>query len=455
MDPSPTTAPAPDAGTLRRVFGAGLLGTTIEYYDFFIYGTAAALVFPKVFFPSLGTSAGVAASFATFGVAFIARPLGGVLFGHIGDRVGRKATLIATLLLMGLSTVLIGVLPSGATIGVAAPILLVVLRLCQGLAVGGEWSSAALFVAEYAPPKRRGLYALSPTFGTGSGLLLSTLAFLVTSVSMSPEAFLAWGWRMPFLASILLVAVGLWVRLGIADTPVFRAAVVAAEAAARARLPLRTVLREQWREVLLGAGSVVMWLSMFYMGAVYLTNYGTTTLGFSRNAVLVINVVAVVWNYIGSFVGAWVSDRIGRRPTMTIGNVVAIVWSFVMFPLAGAGGPVLLGVVVSASLFLVGIAAAPTTAYLPEIFRTHHRSTGIGASFNLGSVVGGAIPPVVAAPLFAAYGTLSLGIMLAVLAMISTVSVLLLRETAGRSLDEHLAAPAVPPAPSAAVEEVG
>ncbi|WP_147116042.1 MFS transporter, partial [Pseudonocardia sulfidoxydans] len=444
MDPSTTTVPAPDPATLRRVFGAGLLGTTIEYYDFFIYGTAAALVFPKVFFPSLGTAAGVAASFATFGVAFIARPLGGVLFGHVGDRVGRKATLIATLLLMGLSTVLIGVLPSGAAIGVAAPILLIVLRLCQGLAVGGEWSSAALFVAEYAPPRRRGLFALSPTFGTGLGLLLATLAFLVASVAMSPDAFLAWGWRIPFLASIVLVAIGLWVRLGIAETPIYRAAVAAAEAAARTRLPLRTVLREQWREVLFGAGSVVMWLSMFYMGAVYLANYGTAALGFSRNTVLVINVVAVVWNFVGSYVGAWLSDRIGRRRTMTIGNLVAIVWSFVMFPLAGAGSPVLLGLVVSASLFLVGIAAAPTTAYLPEIFRTHHRSTGIGASFNLGSIVGGAIPPVVAAPLFAAYGSISLGIMLAVLAVISTVSVLLLRETAGRSLDERDTTAAAP-----------
>jgi MFS family permease len=431
------------------VFGAGLLGTTIEYYDFFIYGTAAALVFPQVFFPSLGTAAGVAASFATFGVAFVARPLGGILFGHIGDRVGRKATLIATLLLMGVSTVLIGVLPASGTIGVVAPILLVVLRLMQGLAVGGEWSSAALFVAEYAPPRRRGLYALSPTLGTGSGLLLSTLAFLVTSVSMSSDAFLQWGWRIPFLASIVLVGIGLWVRLGIADTPVFRASLAAAEAADRTRLPLASMLCQQWREVLLAAGAVVMWLSMFYIGAVYLINYGTTALGFSRSTVLAINVVAVLWNFIGSVAGAWLSDRFGRRPTMGVANAVAVVWSFVLFPLASAGSPVLMGVAVSASLFLVGIAASATTAYLPEIFRTGHRSTGIGASFNLGSVVGGAIPPVVAAPLFVAYGAHSLGVMLAILAAISTISVLLLRETAGRSLDERGIAPTGVPARAA------
>jgi metabolite-proton symporter len=433
--PSANASPAQPRSN-RRVIAAGFLGTTIEYYDFFIYGTAAALVFPMVFFPALGAAAATTASFATFAVAFIARPIGGVVFGHIGDRVGRKTTLVATLLIMGVATVLIGVLPSGASIGVLAPIALIALRFLQGLAVGGEWSSAALFVSEYAPKGKRGLYALSPALGTMVGLLVATVTFLITGLAMSDEAFLSWGWRVPFLLSAVLVAVGLWIRLGIAETPVFQAAMAKAELAKQNRAPVVEMFRHQWREVFLASGSVLVWLSFFYIGAVYLTNYGTTALGLPRNTMLAINLIAVVVCIAGGIVGARWSDRVGRRQVLIVANGAAVPWAFVMFPLMDTANVLMVAVGMSVTLFLVGMATGAATALLPEIFRTSYRSTGTGVSFNLGSVVGGGIPPIVAAPLFAAYGSTGLSIMLALIAVIATLSVLALRETRGRSLED-------------------
>jgi MFS family permease len=442
---SPTTAvPQADPATLRRVVGAGFLGTTIEYYDFFIYGTAAAVVFPKVFFPELGSAAATTASFATFAVAFVARPFGGVVFGHFGDRVGRKATLVATLLMMGLSTVLIGVLPAGSAIGVAAPIILIVLRFLQGLAVGGEWASAALFVGEYSPPGKRGLYALAPTLGTSSGLLLSTLTFLITGFAMSNETFLAWGWRIPFLLSVLLVAVGLWVRLGVADTPVFRAAQAKAAAAEKAKLPLAQLLRHQWKQMLLAAGAILFWQPFFTIGAVFLINYGTGTVGLSRNTMLTVTIVAILFNIAGSVTGSRLADRIGRRRSMLIANGFGVAWAFTLFPLADTGNPVLMGLGISATLFFVGISSSTMTAFMPELFRTAYRSTGTGAAFNLGSAVGGAVPSIVAAPLLAGFGGIGVAIMLSAFALVATVSVAFLHETRSRSLDETTPTPAAP-----------
>jgi MFS family permease len=422
--------------------GAGFLGTTIEYYDYFIYGTAAALVFPKVFFPELGAAAATAASFATFAVAFVARPFGGVVFGHVGDRIGRKATLVATLLLMGVSTILIGLLPSGATIGIAAPILLIVLRFLQGLAVGGEWSSAALFVGEYAPPKKRGLYALAPSLGTSGGLLLATLTFLVTGFAMSNETFLDWGWRVPFLLSVILVAVGLWVRLGVADTPVFRAAQEKAAAAEKAKLPLAELLRHQWKQMLLAAGAILFWQPFFTVCAVFLINYGTNTIGHSRNTTLVVNLVAILFCIAGTVLGGRLADRLGRRRTMLMANGFGVVWAFALFPLADTGNAVLMGVGISAALFFVGITSSAMTAFMPEIFRTSYRSTGTGAAFNLGSAVGGSVPSIVAAPLLAAYGGVGVAVLLSAFALVATVSVGFLRETRGRSLDDTASAAA-------------
>lgn len=421
---------------LRRVVAASFMGTTIEYYDFFIYGTAAALVFPKVFFPALGPAAGTAAAFATFGVAFLARPVGGVVFGHMGDRIGRKATLVTTMLLMGVATVLIGLLPSGASIGVAAPILLIILRFAQGLAVGGEWGSAALFVVEHAPPGKRGWYSLAQTLGTTHGLLLATLTFLITGLSMSDADFAAWGWRVPFLLSAVLVGVGMWVRLGVADTPVFKDAMAKAEKMESTKAPIRELFANQTREVFLASGSVLMWLAFFYMGAVYLTNYGTAVLGLPRNTMLAIQFVAIAGCITGQVVGAFVSDKVGRRRILMIGNGVAVVWAFILFPLVDSGVVWVVGVALTMTLFVVGLSNGATTVFLPETFRTSYRSTGTGVSFNIGSVIAGALPPILAAPLLAEYGSIALSIMLALLAAVAFLAVLRMRETSGDSLYE-------------------
>lgn len=419
---------------LARVVAAGFMGTTIEYYDFFIYGTAAALVFPKLFFPALGTAAGTAASFATFGVAFLARPLGGLVFGQMGDRVGRKATLVTTMLLMGIATVLIGLLPSGSSIGVLAPILLIVLRFLQGLAVGGEWSSAALFVVEHAPPGRRGLYSLAQTLGTTFGLLLATLSFLIIGLSMSDAAFASWGWRLPFILSAILVGVGMWVRLGVADTPVFKDALAKAEQAKRAKAPVKELFANQAREVFLASGSVLMWLSFFYMGAVYLTNYGTAVLGLPRNTMLTIQFVAIAGCIAGQVVGAYMSDKVGRRKILLVGNGLGILWAFILFPMVDSAVVALVGLALAVTLFVVGLSNGATTVFLPETFRTSYRSTGTGVAFNIGSVVAGAIPPIIAAPLLAEYGSIGLSIMLAILSALAFVSVIAMRETSQESL---------------------
>ncbi|GAA4556956.1 MFS transporter [Pseudonocardia xishanensis] len=426
-----------DARMRRKVIAAGFFGTAIEYYDFFIYGTAAALVFPTVFFPSLGGAAATAASFATFAVAFVARPIGGVAFGYIGDRIGRKGTLLSTLFIMGGATVLIGALPSGESIGALAPILLILLRFCQGLAIGGEWSSAALFVGEHAPKGRRGVYGLSPTLGASAGLLIANLAFLLIGGGLSSEAFLAWGWRVPFLLSAVLVVVGLWIRLGIVESPVFVAAAERAKQEQRRRAPLAETLRRQPRELVLGAGSTLMWLSFFYIGAVYLVNYGTTTLGFSRNSMLAVSFVGILFNAAGGLLGGWLSDRIGRRRMLGSANLVAIGWAFVLMPLASSGSLTLMACAIAGTQILVGIGSGTTTALLPELFHTSYRATATGVSFNLGSVVGGALPPIVAAPLIATHGPIALSVLMACLAAVAFGSIVALRETRGRSLDDH------------------
>lgn len=410
------------------------MGTTIEYYDFFIYGTAAALVFARIFFPALGTAAGTAASFATFGVAFLARPLGGLIFGHMGDRVGRKATLVTTMLIMGIATVFIGLLPSGDTIGIVAPILLIVLRFLQGLAVGGEWSSAALFVVEHAPEGKRGRYSLAQTLGTTFGLLLATLTFLITGLAMTDASFASWGWRVPFLLSALLVGVGLWVRLAVTDTPVFKDAMAKAENAKAAKAPVRDLFANQRREVFLASGSVLMWLSFFYMGAVYLTNYGTGVLGLPKDTMLTIQFIAIAGCIAGQVVGARVSDTVGRRNILMVGNGLAMLWAFALFPVVDTGVAWVVGVALTVTLFVVGLSNAATTVFLPETFRTSYRSTGTGVSFNIGSVVAGAIPPIIAAPLLVAYGSIGLSVMLAVLAAAAFAAALFMRETSRDSL---------------------
>jgi len=430
---------APSGGTaqppvrMRRIAIAAATGTTIEFYDFFIYGTAAALVFGKLFFPALGPAAATTAAFATAGVAFIARPFGAILFGHFGDRIGRKGTLIATLLLMGLATVAIGLMPTAATIGVWAPILLIVLRVLQGLAVGGEWAGAVLLTAENAPVKQRGKYALFPQLGPSLAFALASATFLITALTMSDESFLAYGWRIPFIASLLLVAVGLYVRLKIEETPVFRAA---AASKSLARSPLIEVLRAQTKEVLLAGGALTMLFAFFYIGVTYLTSYGTMQLKLSRPTVLAIGILGGLTFALSTILSAIYSDRVGRRKMIMIGNGSAIVFALVLFPILDIGTPFAFAIGLCSVMALVGIAYGPAGAYLPEIFATRYRYTGAGMGYNLAGVLGGAVPPLLAATLVANYGSYAIGVYLAAMGLISLLCVLALKETKHVSLDE-------------------
>jgi MFS family permease len=438
---------SPPSVPMRRVAGAAFAGTTIEFYDFFIYGTAAALVFGDVFFPDLGGAKGTAAAFATFGVAFVFRPLGAVLFGHFGDRLGRKRTLIVTLLLMGLSTFAIGLLPSAASIGIAAPILLVVLRALQGIAVGGEWAGAALLTTEFAPAGKRGMYSMFPQLGPPLAIALSSTTFLITGLTMDKATFAAWGWRVPFLISILLVGVGLYVRLKITETPVFAQALARKE---RVKLPFVDALRHQWREVLLAGGTLTMVFGYFYIGSVYLVSYGQSAqpagLGIPRPVVLGgIIVGGLVFGAVcvGS---ALLSDRLGRRTVVLAGNAAALVVGPAAFLIMQPGNVVSFYLGAVFLLGIVGVPYGPAAAYLPEIFQTRYRYTGAGMGYNLAGILGGAVPLIVAAPLTAAYGGIGVGVYLALLGLLSTLCVLALRETRDAVIDAAVPAPAPAPA---------
>ncbi|TDD90009.1 MFS transporter [Saccharopolyspora karakumensis] len=424
--------------SLRRVAIASCAGTTIEFYDFFIYGTAAALVFPKVFFPALGPAAGTVASFATFAVAFFARPVGAVLFGHYGDRLGRKRTLISTLLLMGVATVLIGLLPSAETIGVAAPIILVALRFAQGFAVGGEWAGATLLAAEYAPKAKRGLYGVFPQLGPAIAFALSSATFLITGLVMghTDEAFLSYGWRIPFLVSIVLVGIGFYVRLSIDETPAFKAAQSAAPTEQPTRLPFLEVFRAQPREVLLSAGSLTMLFAFFYMGTAYLTSYGTNPqgAGLPRTVVLSIGIAAAVVFGIATVLAGVLSDRFGRRKVIMGSCAVGILWGLALFPLLDTGAAAAFAIGLTVSLCVVGISYGPAGSFLPELFEPRHRYTGAGLGYNIAGVLGGAVPPLLAPGLAATFGGIGIGVMLSVLGLVSLVCTAALAETRGRAL---------------------
>ncbi|MGH3753867.1 MAG: MFS transporter [Pseudonocardiaceae bacterium] len=438
-----TQGAMPAGAGMRRVAIASCVGTTIEFYDFFIYSTAAALVFPSVFFPALGPTAATVASFATFAVAFIARPVGAVVFGHYGDRIGRKRTLISTLLLMGAATVLIGLLPGAATIGIAAPILLVVLRFVQGLAVGGEWAGAALLTAEYAPPGQRGRYGMFPQLGPAIAIALASATFLATGLILgnTDQSFLDYAWRVPFLISIVLVAVGLYVRLTIEETPVFRAGERQQPAT---RTPLREAFAQAPQEILLAAGSLTIMFALFYTGTAYLTSYGTSPTGaaLSRNLVLSLGIVAGAAMALGVIVSAISSDRIGRRTVIMLTCAGAVVWSLLLFPLLETRSPVAFAVALIVSLGLQGLGYGAVGAFLPETFPTRYRYTGAGTSYNLAGILGGAIPPLVAAPLAAAFGSVAIGILLCGLALLSLFCTAALAETKDRDLQQ--AQPSVP-----------
>ncbi|WP_174553874.1 MFS transporter [Rhodococcus marinonascens] len=418
---------------MKRVAFASYVGTAIEFYDFYIYGTAAALVFPAVFFPNLSPTLATIASFATFAAAFFSRPLGAAIFGHFGDRLGRKKTLVATLLIMGLSTVAVGLVPSTAAIGVAAPILLLTLRLLQGLAAGGEWAGAALLSAEYAPPAKRGMYGMFTQLGVGSGLVLSNLMFLSANVTIGEESseFMAWGWRLPFLFSAVLIIVALYVRLSIEETPVFRKE---KKDHSVAQVPLADLLRQQPKQTLLGAGSMTGVFTFSFMGGTYLTGYASTELGHSRNLILAVGILGGLFMILFTAISAGMCDKYGRRRIMLAGFVLGVPWSFAVLPLLDTGSPILFAIGIAGTFGILGISYGPMASFIPELFETRFRFSGAGLAFNLGGIVGGAVPPLVAGALLAAFGSGAIGLMLALLILVSLASTYALPETRGAVL---------------------
>lgn len=424
---------APGLTPMRRIAVACLVGSAIEFYDFMIYGTAAALVFPTVFFPHLGPTMATIASMATFATAFLSRPLGAAVFGYFGDRLGRKKTLVATLLIMGLSTVGVGLVPSSGAIGDAAPLILVALRLSQGFAVGGEWAGSALLSAEYAPADQRGRYGMFTLIGGGTAAVLSSVTFLGVNLTIGEgsPAFLQWGWRVPFLLSAALVVLALYVRLNIEETPVF------AQEKARElipRTPLAELLRLQRREIALAAGSILGALGFIYMASTYLAIYAHSQLGYSRNFIWFVGALGGVASLTFVATSAILCDRLGRRRIMLVGWTCCLLWSFLVMPLLNSGKPVGYVVAIVGMCSAAAIGSGPTAAFIPELFATRYRYSGTALAQNLAGIVGSASPPLIAGTLLVTYGSWAIGLMLAALTSVSLVCTYLLPETNGTAL---------------------
>ncbi|CAB3798720.1 MFS transporter [Pararobbsia alpina] len=429
---TPAAMPARVDGTSRgRIIFASFIGTAIEFYDFYVYATAAALVIGPVFFPHSSPAAQALSAFVTFGIAFIARPIGAFLFGHFGDRIGRKATLVASLLMMGVSTTLIGVLPGYASIGGLAPVLLCVLRFGQGIGLGGEWGGAALLATENAPEGRRGWFGMFPQLGPSVGFLLSNGLFFGLALGLSDADFRSWGWRVPFIVSAVLVVLGLYVRLKISETPAFRAAIERHE---RVRMPVAVLLRQHWMPVLQGSLAMVVCYTLFYISTVFSLSYGVATLHFSRQSFLGLLCIAVVFMAIATPIAALASDRFGRKPVLVASSLAAILSGFTMLPLLGSGRIELVALFLIIELFLMGATFAPMGALLPELFPTNVRYSGAGVAYNLGGILGASIAPYIA-QLLANRGGLSwVGGYVSVAAVISLLGVLSMRETRDASL---------------------
>ncbi|MBP1819491.1 MFS family permease [Mycobacterium sp. OAE908] len=427
------TLVAPRRTSMKRVAAASFVGSAIEYYDFYIYGTAAALVFPKVFFPHLDGTTATVASMATFAAAFLSRPVGAAFFGHFGDRLGRKSTLIATMLIMGLSTVAVGLVPGEATIGMAAPLILLTLRLVQGFAVGGEWAGAALLSAEYAPARARGRYGMYTQMGVGSGLVMSSLLFLVVNqtIGESSRAFLEWGWRIPFLFSAVLIAIALYVRLNVAETPVF----TEHKANDTARVtPLAALFGSQRREVVLAAGAMIGFFTLGYMANAYLMSYAHAHVGFSPTLILAVGLLGGVVVVVFNVLGCVLSDTVGRRRVIIAAFALGVPWSFAVLPLVDTGNAGLFALALCGTYAVAGMAYGPMAAFIPEIFGTRYRYSGAAVSLNLAGLVGGAVPTIIAAPLVATCGVPAIGAMMAAVVVVSVICTVLLPETKGVAL---------------------
>ncbi|MCX7570890.1 MFS transporter [Tumebacillus sp. DT12] len=418
----------------RKALIASLVGNSIEWYDYFLYGTATALVFNKLFFPSFDPVVGLMLSYLTFALPFFIRPLGGIVFAHIGDRIGRKKTLVATLMLMGVSTVLIGLLPSYESIGVLAPILLVTLRVIQGMGIGGEWGGALLIAVEHSDEKKRALYGSVPQMGVPIGLLLGTFAMSLTTFLTTDEQFLSWGWRVPFLISAVLVGVGFWIRNGVEESEAFQKVKESGEVA---KVPLVETLKHHWKEVLLATGMKVVETAPFYIFSTFIISYATKFVNMDRTVVLnSITISTLVCVLLIPVMGR-LADRVGRRPLYLWGTVAMILYTFPYFMLVNTGSN---GLLILANVIGLGIIWTPITAVLgtlySEIFSTKVRYTGVTLGYQLGAALAGGTAPLIATALLSRYDNsyVPVAIYLMLASSLSLLAILLTKETKGRMI---------------------
>ncbi|MFL6673648.1 MAG: MFS transporter [Massilia sp.] len=414
------------------VLFASLIGTTIEFFDFYIYATAAVLVFPRLFFPAADAAAATLSSLATFAIAFFARPVGSALFGHFGDRIGRKATLVAALLTMGVSTVVIGLLPTYATIGTAAPLLLALCRFGQGLGLGGEWGGAVLLATENAPPGKRAWYGMFPQLGAPIGFFLSGSIFLLLSQVLTDDEFFRYGWRIPFLASAVLVGVGLYIRLKITETPAFKAVLERNE---RVAVPVMAVFGQHLRALVLGTIITIATFVLFYLMTVFALNWGTTALHFSRKQFLVLQLVSVCFFALTIPISAVLADRHGRRAVMLLVALAIAAFGLLFAPMFGSGNFALVALFMVLGLSLIGMTYGPVGTLLAELFPAEVRYTGASLAFNLSGILGASLAPYVATWLATHHGLQYVGYYLSGSALLSFVALLLIDKTPAAAVE--------------------
>jgi len=427
--------------SMRKVALTSLAGTSIEWYDFFLYGTAAAVVFPKAFFPQdLPAMVLLIISFSTFAVGFIARPVGGLIFGHFGDRIGRKRTLVVALMMMGTATTLIGLLPTYATIGVAAPLLLVLLRFIQGLAIGGQWGGAMLLVTESAPADKRGWYGAYAQAGAPVGVILANLAFIGVSMNMSDEAFMTWGWRLPFIASIALIMISLYVQLRLEDTEAFKTLKAAQASGDQAvqitRSPVIEALRRYPRRIALAAGAFLSVQVTFYILIAFAVAYGlnSSTVDLTRDQMLTAVLIASAVMVPTQFYFSGLSDRVGRKKIYRAGALLTGLWGFALFPMIDTGSLTLITAGITIGLVFVGMQYGPQAAYFTELFSTEVRYSGASLGYQIGAILGGALAPTIAVLLWNELGIIFVSVYILIAALLTLGSLSALEETGGRTL---------------------
>lgn len=432
---SATAAPAVATNSKTRVLFASLVGTTIEFFDFYIYATAAVLIFPHLFFPASSGSAAVLQSLATFAIAFIARPIGAAIFGHLGDRIGRKATLVAALLTMGVSTVCIGLLPTYAQIGLAAPLLLALCRLGQGLGLGGEWSGAVLLATENAPEGKRAWYGMFPQLGAPIGFILATGSFLLLSATIPEQAFMQWGWRIPFIASAVLVIVGLYIRLKLHETPAFQKVL---DKQKEVNIPFKEVLTKHTGKLVLGTIAAICTFVVFYLTTVFALNWGTTKLGYARGEFLELQLFATLCFAAFIPLSAIFAEKFGRKTTSIGVCIAAAIFGLFFSSMLESGNTLIVFLFLCTGLAIMGLTYGPIGTVLSELFPISVRYTGSALTFNLAGIFGASFAPLIATKLAETYGLYAVGYYLTAASLLSLIAFLFIRETKNDDVNNQI-----------------